>query len=145
MRSAISLHVVTASGSRKSNSPHSSLNTRFVYDSDDDEIVAAVDVTHAPLPGPQVRTVVDLDSDQEPESDEEEHDAEEDEYDQEEEEEDLDQDEDMDMGVENEFYVDPSQAINDANIGALLEDVAMELAAFDMSAPHSQQQQQQQQ
>jgi hypothetical protein len=100
-------------------------HTRFVYDSDDEEIVAAVDVTHTPLPGPHVRTVADLDPD-------EDEDDEDEEYDEDDEEEAMDEDEDDDMGVENAFYVNPDTP-DDSTIGALLEDVAMELAAFDMA------------
>lgn len=101
-------------------------HTRFVYDDDDEEIVGVVEVPEAAQSGPKVRTVADLDSDDEDED--EDFDEEEQEYDQEDEEE-------QDDAVANTFFSHPPGAededmqVDEASMGALLEDVAMELAS----------------
>ncbi|TMW64418.1 hypothetical protein Poli38472_013040 [Pythium oligandrum] len=120
-------------------------HTRFVYDDEEEEIVEAVDVTHAPIPGPQVRTTEDLDS-----SDEEEEEHEE-EYDEEDDYEEEYEDQDDDMGVENEFYHDEEGDeehdedgdveldLDDEHLQNLLQNIAMELADVDLHAPDAQQ------
>jgi hypothetical protein len=108
-------------------------HTRFVYDDDEEEIVAAVDVTQEALhDGPRVRTVAELDADIDGASDEEEDDDYDDIDEEEEEEEEEEEDE---TGVHNEFYVpegednDEEMAMDDAQVSALLQDIEMELAA----------------
>lgn len=110
-------------------------HTRFVYDDEDDEIVAAVDVTQEALhSGPRVRTVAELDADIDGASDEEEEEEEE-EYDEEEDYDDEEEAEQDGTGVHNEFYApegednDEEMAMDDAQVSALLQDVEMELAA----------------
>ncbi|GLE00687.1 hypothetical protein PINS_up009475 [Pythium insidiosum] len=107
-------------------------HTRFVYDDDEEEIVAAVDATEHPAPGPRVRTVADL-----PDmSDEEDEEEDEEEYDEEEEEEEEYDEEDGDVddvGVENAFYSLPTDGEVDPQLQQLLQDVTMELATVDVS------------
>lgn len=101
-------------------------HTRFVYDDDEEEIVAAVDVTEEALRNnPLVRTVEDLESEDEDEEEENEEENEE------------------DRTVTNTFYQHADRAQDDSGeedelmgmagdesaVAALLEDVAMELAA----------------
>ncbi|KAG7395964.1 hypothetical protein PHYBOEH_002949 [Phytophthora boehmeriae] len=90
-------------------------HTRFVYDDDEEEIVAAVDVTQEALnSGPVVRTVAELDEDLDEEEEEE------------------DEEEDDGTGVTNTFYSaqeEEGMAVDDAHVSALLEDVEMEMAA----------------
>ncbi|KAE9011554.1 hypothetical protein PF005_g18611 [Phytophthora fragariae] len=97
-------------------------HTRFVYDDEEEEIVAAVDVTQEALSsGPVVRTVAQLDADLDEE--EEEEGEEEDEYYEEEQ---------QDEAVHNTFYTAPDDghmAVDDAHVNALMEDVEMEMAA----------------
>ncbi|ETI37876.1 hypothetical protein F441_16100 [Phytophthora nicotianae CJ01A1] len=95
-------------------------HTRFVYDDEDEEIVAAVDVTQEALNnGPVVRTVAELDEDVDSEEEEED-------------EEEYDEEEEQDEVVQNTFY-DAEQegcmAVDDAHVNALMEDVEMEMAA----------------
>ncbi|RLN31738.1 hypothetical protein BBJ28_00026346 [Nothophytophthora sp. Chile5] len=98
-------------------------HTRFVYDEEEDDIVAAVDVTQEALQsGPVVRTVAELDADleEEEDDDEEEEEEEEEEYD--------------DEAVHNTFYAAEGEQqdggrMDDAHVSALLEDVEMELAS----------------
>ncbi|KAG1687011.1 hypothetical protein DVH05_005751 [Phytophthora capsici] len=94
-------------------------HTRFVYDDDEEEIVAAVDVTQEALnSGPVVRTVAELDEDIE---EEEEDYEEEEEY-----------EEEQDEAVQNHFYSaeqEGGMVVDDAHVNALMEDVEMEMAA----------------
>ncbi|RLN46132.1 hypothetical protein BBJ29_001938 [Phytophthora kernoviae] len=91
-------------------------HTRFVYDDDEENIVAAVDVTQEALSsGPAVRTVAELDEDLDEEEEEEEE-----------------EEEDDGTGVHNTFYnaqEDEGMIVDDAHVSALLEDVEMEMAA----------------
>ncbi|KAJ0401624.1 hypothetical protein P43SY_006003 [Pythium insidiosum] len=105
-------------------------HTRFVYDDEEEEIVAAVDATEHPAPGPRVRTVADL-----PDmSDEEEEDEEEDEEEYEEDEEEYDEEEgaEDDLGVENAFYSLAADGEVDPQLQQLLQDVTM-LSTVDVS------------
>ncbi|RLN85091.1 hypothetical protein BBJ28_00026338 [Nothophytophthora sp. Chile5] len=92
-------------------------HTRFVYDEEEDDIVAAVDVTQEALQnGPVVRTVAELDADLEEEEEEEE------------------EEDDDDEAVHNTFYAAEGEQqdggrMDDAHVSALLEDVEMELAS----------------
>ncbi|KAK1928598.1 hypothetical protein P3T76_015899 [Phytophthora citrophthora] len=99
-------------------------HTRFVYDDEEEEIVAAVDVTQESLNnGPLVRTVAELDEDVDGEEEEEE---EEEEYEEEE------YEEEQDEAVQNHFYNAEQQGgmvVDDAHVNALMEDVEMEMAA----------------
>ncbi|KAL4151214.1 hypothetical protein PRNP1_008231 [Phytophthora ramorum] len=91
-------------------------HTRFVYD-EDEEIVAAVDVTQEALShGPVVRTVAELDEDVDDEEEEEEEEEEYGEY-----------EEDQDEAVHNTFYNAEEQG--SMAVDALMEDVEMEMAA----------------
>lgn len=107
-------------------------HTRFVYDDEDEEIVGVVEVPEAAQSGPKVRTVADLDSDDDDEEDEEY--AEEEEDDQEDEE----YIEEQDAAVANTFFSHPpgsedeDMQVDEASMGALLEDVAMELASVSL-------------
>ncbi|POM80382.1 hypothetical protein PHPALM_1787 [Phytophthora palmivora] len=86
-------------------------HTRFVYDDEEEEIVAAVDVTQEALDnGPVVRTVAELDEDIDSEEEEEEEGLEE-----------------QDEAVQNTFY--SAEEEGDAHVNALMEDVEMEMAA----------------
>ncbi|OWZ01836.1 hypothetical protein PHMEG_00026710 [Phytophthora megakarya] len=89
-------------------------HTRFVYDNEDEEIVAAVDVTQEALSnGPVVRTVAELDEDVEEEQEEE-------------------YEEEQDEAVQNTFFNAEEEgklAVDDAHLNALMEDVEMEMAA----------------
>lgn len=100
-------------------------HTRFVYDDDEEEIVAAVDVTQEALrTGPLVRTVDDLDAEDEDEEEGGEQGEEDD-------------------AVANTFFQHDGESKSDSEqedelmeadgeenlVAALLEDVAMELAA----------------
>ncbi|EGZ04849.1 hypothetical protein PHYSODRAFT_249774 [Phytophthora sojae] len=103
-------------------------HTRFVYDDEDDEIVAAVDVTQAALnSGPVVRTVAQLDADLEDDDEEEGE-----EYEEGEDGEEYYEEEEHDEAVQNHFYTAPDEghvAMDDAHVNALMEDVEMEMAA----------------
>ncbi|EEY69112.1 uncharacterized protein PITG_05297 [Phytophthora infestans T30-4] len=91
-------------------------HTRFVYDDEEGEIVAAVDVTQEALNnGPVVRTVAELDEDVDSD-DEGEEDAE-------------GYDEEEDEAVRNAFYSADGMAVDDAHVNAFMEDVEMEMAA----------------
>ncbi|GMF26588.1 unnamed protein product [Phytophthora lilii] len=102
-------------------------HTRFVYDEEEEEIVAAVDVTQEALnSGPVVRTVAQLDADLDDEEEEEEEEEEEggdyEDYEQEE----------QDEAVQNTFYnaeQEGGMVVDDAHVNALMEDVEMEMAA----------------
>ncbi|RQM14890.1 hypothetical protein DD237_003057 [Peronospora effusa] len=87
-------------------------HTRFVYDNEEEEIVAAVDVTQEALTnGPVVRTVAELDEEEEDEDEEE---------------------EDEDEAVQNTFYSvgqEGDMVMDDHYVNALIEDVEMEMAA----------------
>ncbi|KAL3657917.1 hypothetical protein V7S43_017116 [Phytophthora oleae] len=95
-------------------------HTRFVYDEEEEEIVAAVDVTQEALnSGPVVRTVAELDEDV-------------DEEDEEEEEEEEEYEEEQDEAVQNHFYSaeqEGGMVVDDSHVNALMEDVEMEMAA----------------
>ncbi|KAG3196227.1 hypothetical protein PC128_g7820 [Phytophthora cactorum] len=92
-------------------------HTRFVYDEEEEEIVAAVDVTEEALNnGPVVRTVAELDEDVDSEEGEEEYDEE----------------EEQNEAVQNTFYnaeQEGGMVVDDAHVNALMEDVEMEMAA----------------
>ncbi|CAH0488554.1 unnamed protein product [Peronospora farinosa] len=87
-------------------------HTRFVYDNEEEEIVAAVDVTQEALTnGPVVRTVAELDEEGEDENEEE---------------------EDEDEAAQNTFYSagqEGDMMMDDHYVNALIEDVEMEMAA----------------
>jgi hypothetical protein len=91
-------------------------HTRFVYDDEDEEIVAAVDVTQQALSsGPVVRTVAELDEDVDEEEAEENY-----------------EEEEQDEAVQNHFYNAEQEAAGsmmEDDVNALMEDVEMEMAA----------------
>ncbi|CAI5746641.1 unnamed protein product [Peronospora destructor] len=84
-------------------------HTRFVYDNEEEEIVAAVDVTQEALTnGPVMRTVAELDEDVDEEEEEE------------------------DEAVQNTFYSAKQEGdirMDDPHVNALMDDVEMEMAA----------------
>ncbi|RMX68619.1 hypothetical protein DD238_002922 [Peronospora effusa] len=94
-------------------------HTRFVYDNEEEEIVAAVDVTQEALTnGPVVRTVAELDEEEEDEDEEEEDEDEE--------------EEEEDEAAQNTFYSvgqEGDMVMDDHYVNALIEDVEMEMAA----------------
>ncbi|KAG7378240.1 hypothetical protein PHYPSEUDO_010394 [Phytophthora pseudosyringae] len=101
-------------------------HTRFVYDEEEQQIVAAVDVTQEALgSGPVVRTVAELDEDVDgAEAEEEEEEEEEEDY--------YGEEEEQDDAVQNTFFnaeQGGAMLADDAHVNALMEDVEMEMAA----------------
>lgn len=112
-------------------------HTRFVYDDDDEEIVDAVDVTQEAISaGPYVRTIEDLEHDDEDDEDDDFEGDGEYAYDDEDVEVDGEQldDGELDDAVSNKFYDEHEDEqmdapLDDNDVAAMLEDVAMELAS----------------